>query len=161
MSPIRSKSGPIGAAKKKVAENVDRPRQDSETDNETLHPSRIIVLVTSAGGSSKIDAEQRRCRDLLIAKGLLFEEFDGCDIRNRNKREFLFRLSRSKAYPQIFIEMEGNVYKYVGLFHDLQEMIDSSEIPSDVRDQYNIKTFDEVFAGVAKGGPIFPLSSIW
>jgi hypothetical protein len=35
---------------------------------------KVVILITSMQSSAKIEADQRRCRDLFNAKGLEFEE---------------------------------------------------------------------------------------
>jgi hypothetical protein len=78
---------------------------------------------------------------------LLRWQMDGSDAFNRDKRDFLFSVSSVRSYPQIFLESDGNAFKYVGTWQYVQELLDNVDIPADVLAQHpDIQTFNTVSA---------------
>jgi hypothetical protein len=76
---------------------------------------------------------------------LLPFQMDGSDPLNRDKRDFLFSVSSVRSYPQIFLESDGNAFKYVGTWQHVQELLDNVDIPADVLAQHpDIQTFNTV-----------------
>jgi hypothetical protein len=74
-------------------------------------------------------------------------QMDGSDPFNRDKRDFLFSVSSVRSYPQIFLESDGNAFKYVGTWQHVQELLDNVDIPADVLAQHpDIQTFNTVSA---------------
>jgi hypothetical protein len=45
---------------------------------------------------------------------------------------------------QVFIESEGNVFRYVGTWATVQELLDAVDIPDELLAKHSIKTFDTV-----------------
>ena len=101
----------------------------------------------------------RSCCDPLILAVPCFSitQLDGADPENKNKRDFLFTVSKEKAYPQVFLESEGSAYKYVGTWDAIQELLDSSDIPEDVLAAHpEIKTFNKVSTRLSELAQLFP-----
>ncbi|CAM9493095.1 unnamed protein product [Chrysoparadoxa australica] len=123
---------------------------------------KCLILVSSLQHSAQQEAEQRRCRDLMNAMGLEFEEMDCADDTNTEKRDFLFGLSERKSvYPQIFLEGEQGC-KFVGMWSDIEQLIEMNDLPPDFLSKHpEIKTFDQVFKGVSRGMPTHNLPSVW
>ncbi|KAG5178385.1 hypothetical protein JKP88DRAFT_201617 [Tribonema minus] len=156
-------TGNATAAKPRVAHVAKKAKEPSKPPvRAPLVIRQVVILVSSYGGNPRHETEQRRCRDLFSGQGLVFEELDGANPENRDKRDFLFTLSNHKSYPQVFLESEGNIFKYVGTWPEIQEMLDSCDIPPEVLAKHpEIKTFDKVFGGVPTQAPSSTLSTVW
>ncbi|KAG5176195.1 hypothetical protein JKP88DRAFT_351161 [Tribonema minus] len=165
MSPVRtpaSEGGEEVAAAEQGSSSAGAGGGSTTTTTTTGPLTKIIVLVSSIGGSAKQSSDQRRCRDLFNAKGLLFEELDGGAAHYRDLREFLWGLSKERTYPQIYLESGGEKYKHVGNWQTIQELLDTCDMPPEFLEQHpEIRTFDKVFAAVPKGKPTHNLSTVW
>ncbi|CAM9499770.1 unnamed protein product [Phaeothamnion confervicola] len=100
--------------------NTTRPPSPSEPRGKLY--MKCIVLVSSLQSSVGQEADQRRMRDVLNAKGLLFVEVDGAQEENRATRTALFAISGLRGkYPQVFLQPPGDAAPtFVGTWEKLE-----------------------------------------
>ncbi|CAM9326021.1 unnamed protein product, partial [Choristocarpus tenellus] len=112
--------------------------------------SQCLVLVSSILSTVKQETNQRRTRDLLNAKGVMFEELDASDEKNVVKRKILFEFSGVRSYPQIFLESRKGVL-FVGVWEDLEELLEMGSLPQSFLDSHpEVQTFDRIFDGIPR-----------
>jgi len=98
------------------------------------------------------DQDQRRARDMLTSKGIVFEEIDGALEENKVRRNELFECSGARGkYPQIFINNSDGTLRFVGMWDQLETLNDLSQLPPETLAQNpDIETFEQVFGDVAR-----------
>ena len=73
---------------------------------------------------------------------------DGADPKNKEERDMLFGISKIRGnYPQIFTEAFNGTYAYVGGLNELQDLIDSDDIPYEMlQSSPELETFERKFS---------------
>ena len=76
-----------------------------------------------------------------------FEKVDGSYPDNKELRDVLFAVSGQRGkYPQCFLKEESGSYRFVGLWDEVESLIECNTIPADVlASNPQIKTFNQVF----------------
>ncbi|CAM9446398.1 unnamed protein product [Discosporangium mesarthrocarpum] len=122
---------------------------------------QCLVLVSSVQVTIKQETDQRRTRDLLNAKGLIFEELDAADESNHPMRDELIDVSGVHGYPQLFLEGPQGVM-FVGGWEDLADLVETDDLPEEyVKAHPEVETFDTMFEGVPRGKPKQDLPHVW
>eukprot|EP01084_Bolivina_argentea_P240522 404049_1 len=100
------------------------PKEDKE-------PLTCLLLVRCILSTLSQERDQRRCRNILQAKGIAIKELGG-DPANVEKRNFLFELSGQRGmYPLVFLCSPSDHYKFVGTWSNVEELIESGDLPKE------------------------------
>eukprot|EP01033_Poteriospumella_lacustris_P009560 gene9556-6856_t len=111
---------------------------------------RVIVLVSGLTTDQIQMVNTRRLEDLIAGKKFAFERVDGALAENKEIRDTLFGVSGHRGkYPQCFIADGTGGYRFVGLWEEIESLVDCDALPKEVLDSNpNIPTFSRVFADV-------------
>ncbi len=106
---------------------------------------KCILLHSSLATDQVQIVNSRRLEDVLIGNKIVFEKIDGSLSENKEIRDKLFAASNQRGkYPQCFLETDG-VYKFLGLWEQLEELVECDTIPADVLTANpSIQTFKKV-----------------
>lgn len=107
---------------------------------------RVIVLVSSLTSDQIQMVNSRRLEDLISGKKLAFERIDGALAEKKDIRDTLFGASGHRGkYPQCFIADGNGGYRFVGLWEEIESLVDCDALPKDVLDSNpGIPTFSKV-----------------
>ncbi len=132
----------------------------SKKDREPLTCLLLVSYILSTPGQ---ESDQRRCRNILQAKGIAVKEIDGGDPENVDKRNFLFKLSGQRGiYPLVFLCSASDHYKFVGTWSNVEELIELSDLPQEfLNDHPEISTFDKIFERATRQNPYHNLPERW
>jgi hypothetical protein len=74
------------------------------------------------------------------------EKIDGAYPDNKAIRDELFNISQHRGkYPQCFLKDESGAYKFVGLWEDVESLVECNTLPADVlASNPQIQTFNQV-----------------
>ncbi|CAK4082868.1 unnamed protein product [Aphanomyces euteiches] len=113
---------------------------------------KCIVLVSTQSFSAENKNNTNSLNAILNAKKIKREEVDGSAEENTQRRNDLFAISGVRGtYPQVFFQSEGDDKpQFVGLFETIQEMNEIDDLPAEIIEQNNLKTFSSVFADVER-----------
>ena len=109
--------------------------------------SQTCVFMHSSLATDQIQiVNSRRLEDTLIAKKIAFEKIDGSMQESKELRDILFGVSKQRGkYPQCFLRAEDGTYTFVGVWDEIESLIECDDIPADVLAQNpQIKTFSSV-----------------
>ena len=117
-------------------------------DEQNKAESVIVLLSTFATGSKSQIINSERALNLFQIKNVPCTTIDGADPDKKGKRDMLFAVSKVKGnYPQIFSKTYGGTYEYLGGLGELQDLIDSDDIPYELlQSNPEIKTFERSFS---------------
>mmetsp|Transcript_872 Transcript_872/g.1158 ORF Transcript_872/g.1158 Transcript_872/m.1158 type:complete len:118 (+) Transcript_872:26-379(+) len=116
-----------------------------------MSTGKCILLVSSLSTDPIQVVNTRRLQDAIESKKLLYETIDGSMAESKDQRDRLFSKSTIRKYPQCFIENDGGELEYVGIWDDIESLLDSDSLPADVLAAHpEIKTFTKVFERVRK-----------
>jgi hypothetical protein len=89
---------------------------------------RVVVLFTSTP-KTLVEVAQNRLYNVIAAKKLVADKFDGCLTENKEIRDKLFGISNKRGdYPQIFLK-RGDDYIFVGLWEQVMGVLKISIHP--------------------------------
>lgn len=115
--------------------------------------SKTCVFLHSSLSTDQIQiVNSRRLEDTLIAKNIVFTKIDGSEAEHKEFRDILFGVSKQRGkYPQCFLEADDKTYEFIGLWDEIESLIECEDIPAEILQQNpNIKTFSSVFADAKK-----------
>ena len=112
-------------------------------------------MVSGNGGGSTAAQEgnTRRCRDLLTARNVKFEELDGNDTELKEKRNEFFTISGVRGqYPQLFkLPVDGGTPVFVGVWEKIESLNECDDIPPEVLEANpSIETLTKVLSDCEK-----------
>jgi len=130
-------------------------------------PKKRLVVLLSRGVSDRTQkSNQQHALSILAARETPYEEVDGMDPTQKERREMLFGVSKIRGnYPQFFLvhsagggsKNEKTTYK--GNYHWIHELNDTVDLPQDIlAANPDLETWDRVlgdcehFEGGAGGG---------
>jgi hypothetical protein len=114
--------------------------------------SQTAVLLYSSLATDQIQVvNSRRLEDVLKGNKVQFDKVDGSYPDNKELRDVLFGVSGQRGkYPQCFLKDESGNYKFVGLWEELESLIECNTIPSEVlAANPQIQTFSQVSNSLA------------
>lgn len=117
--------------------------------------SQTCLFMYSSLATDQVQiVNSRRLEDTLAAKKIVFEKIDGSEAESKELRDILFGISKHRGkYPQCFLKAEDGTYTFLGLWEEIESLIECDDIPADVLAQNpQIKTFTSAFADVKKMG---------
>eukprot|EP01038_Epipyxis_sp_PR26KG_P012135 gene12135-16246_t len=116
--------------------------------------SKAVYLFSSISTDQIQAVNSRRLEDVLLGKQIEFLVVDGADPSVKELRDKLFAVSTIRGkYPQCFIEESDGNFKFVGLWEDIESLLDCDQLPAEVLEANpQINTFSKVFAEVSKRG---------
>jgi len=124
-----------------------------------MAPSKVVMLIANETNPTNLQNADK-LRTLFKSKKIVWEEIDGTDPNNKEKRSELFGISGLRAeYPQVFFQdSASSQYRFIGnygkvstLNENAQMVLSHPEIlehSPDVADQVFDKVFAEVMPGV-------------
>ena len=130
-------------------------------------PQKRLVILISKGVSDRAQkTNQQRALSILAARKTPYEEVDGMDPTQKERREMLFGVSKIRGnYPQFFLARStgrGSINEtttYLGNYDWIHELNDTVDLPQDVlAANPDLETWDRVlgdcesFGGGAAGG---------
>lgn len=94
---------------------------------------RAVMLFSSLSTDQIVVVNTRRLEDVLKGKKLSHDKVDGVLPENKEVRDKLFSVSGQRGkYPQCFIvDGEGN-YRFVGIWDEVESLVDCDALPSEV-----------------------------
>lgn len=93
---------------------------------------KCILLFSSLATDQIQLVNSRRLEDVLLGNKIQFDKVDGSLVENKEIRDKLFASSGLRGkYPQCFLESDG-VYRFIGLWDQIEELVESDTIPADV-----------------------------
>ena len=110
--------------------------------------SETAILLFSNLATDQIQVvNSTRLENVLAGNKIQFEKVDGSYPDNKELRDVLFGVSGQRGkYPQCFLKEESGSYRFVGLWDEVESLIECNTIPADVlASNPQIKTFDQVF----------------
>jgi hypothetical protein len=115
---------------------------------------RVIVLVSSLSTDQIQMVNTRRLEDVIAGKKYAFERIDGALAENKEVRDTLFGISGHRGkYPQCFVADENDGYRFIGLWEDIEQLIDCDALPKEVLEgNPSIPTLTKALADVPKTG---------
>jgi hypothetical protein len=127
-------------------------KERSQAIQESKMSQTAILLFSSLATDQIQVVNSRRLEDSLASKKLHFEKVDGSLIDNKEVRDTLFGISGQRGkYPQCFIKDSDNVIQFVGLWDEIESLLECDTLGAEVLEANpSIKTFDKVFANVAR-----------
>ena len=79
---------------------------------------KTVILYTSTP-KTLVEVAQNRLWNVVTAKKLVVDKYDGCLTENKEIRDKLFSISNKRGeYPQIFLK-KGDDYVFVGLWEEV------------------------------------------
>ena len=139
----------------------------SKVGAKSAAPKKRLVVLISKGVSDRAQkTNQQRALSILAARKTPYEEVDGMDPTQKERREMLFGVSKIRGnYPQFFLACtagRGSINEtttYLGNYHWIHELNDTVDLPQDIREANpDLETWDRVmgdcepFEGGAGGG---------
>mmetsp|Transcript_11851 Transcript_11851/g.19538 ORF Transcript_11851/g.19538 Transcript_11851/m.19538 type:complete len:118 (+) Transcript_11851:123-476(+) len=111
-----------------------------------------VILFSSLTADQIQEINTRRMEDSLSGRKAQFEKVDGALPENKEVRDVLFGLSGQRGkYPQCFLKGVDGQYTFVGLWEEVESLMECDEIPAEILSANpQIKTFTQVFANVVK-----------
>ena len=109
--------------------------------------SYTSVLLFSSLATDQIQVvNSRRLEDALVGRKIQFEKVDGSMVEQKELRDVLFSVSGQRGkYPQCFLKGEDGSYQFVGLWEDVEGLLECDTIPAEVlASNPQIKTFEQV-----------------
>lgn len=109
--------------------------------------SETAILLFSSVSTDQIQVvNSRRLEDVLAGNKLKFDKVDGSYPDNKELRDVLFGLSGQRGkYPQCFLRDESGTHRFVGMWDEIEGMIECDTLPADVlAANPQIKTFQQV-----------------
>ena len=127
---------------------------------------RLVVLISKGVSDRAQKTNQQRALSILAARKTPYEEVDGMDPTQKERREMLFGVSKIRGnYPQFFLAHaagRGSINEtttYLGNYHWIHELNDTVDLPQDIlAANPDLETWDRVmgdcepFEGDAGGG---------
>lgn len=113
--------------------------------------SQTAVLLYSSLATDQIQVvNSRRLEDVLKGNKVQFEKVDGSYPDNKDLRDILFGVSGQRGkYPQCFLKDESGSYTFVGLWEEVESLIECDTIPAEVlAANPQIKTFAQVWTTI-------------
>src|SRR5690348_16044518 len=93
----------------------------------------VIMLLSSLSADQIVVVNTRRLEDVLKGKKLKHIKIDGVLQENKEIRDTLFNVSGIRGkYPQCFIADDDNNYRFVGMWDEIESLVDCDAIPADV-----------------------------
>ena len=141
--------------------------QSSKAGAPSAAPKKRLVVLISMGVSDRAQkTNQQRALSILNARKTPYEEVDGMDSTQKERREMLFGVSKIRGnYPQFFLACStgrgsmNETTTYLGNFQWLHELNDTFDLPQDILTANpDLETWDralgdcEPFEGGAGGG---------
>eukprot|EP00607_Mallomonas_marina_P008207 CAMPEP_0182416614 /NCGR_PEP_ID=MMETSP1167-20130531/973_1 /TAXON_ID=2988 /ORGANISM="Mallomonas Sp, Strain CCMP3275" /LENGTH=177 /DNA_ID=CAMNT_0024589553 /DNA_START=85 /DNA_END=618 /DNA_ORIENTATION=+ len=110
---------------------------------------KCILLMSSTASDAIVEQNQRRILDLMAAHKVDYIEIDGANPDNKEKRNELFNVSKSRGkYPQCFIEKEGNI-RFIGLWEEIESLVENDSLPQEILSANpDMPTFNKIFSTV-------------
>jgi hypothetical protein len=107
---------------------------------------RAVILYSSLSTDQIQIVNTRRLEDAVLGKKLAHNKIDGASPENKDIRDKLFGISGQRGkYPQFFIATETEDYRFVGLWEEIESLLDCDSLPEDVlAGNPNIPTFSKV-----------------
>lgn len=112
--------------------------------------SHTCVFLYSSLATDQIQVvNSRRLEDSLSGRKIQFEKVDGSLAENKEVRDIMFASSGQRGkYPQCFLKSDGGDYVFVGLWEEIEGLLECDTIPAEVlAANPQIKTFEQVFKG--------------
>lgn len=109
--------------------------------------SQTAVLLYSSLATDQIQVvNSRRLEDVLKGNKIQFEKVDGSYPDNKDLRDILFGVSGQRGkYPQCFLKDDSGSYTFVGLWEEVESLVECDTIPAEVlAANPQIKTFAQV-----------------
>lgn len=93
---------------------------------------RAVMLFSTLSTDQVVMVNTRRLEDSLKGKKLVFDKVDGVLPENKEVRDKLFAISGQRGkYPQCFVT-EGDSYRFVGMWDDIESLLDCDGLPAEV-----------------------------
>lgn len=106
----------------------------------------VVILCTSAP-QTLVEVAQNRLDNVITAKKLAVERYDGCLPENKELRDKFFTLSAQRGkYPQVFLRKDDDSYTFVGLWEQVESLLECDSFPGLQPEQ----TFKGVFANAKR-----------
>ena len=114
--------------------------QSSNAGAPSAAPKKRLVVLISKGVSDRTQkTNQQRALSILNARKTPYEEVDGMDSTQKERREMLFGVSKIRGnYPQFFLACStgrvsmNETTKYLGNYQWLNELNDTVDLPQDI-----------------------------
>eukprot|EP01039_Chlorochromonas_danica_P000503 gene503-542_t len=109
--------------------------------------SETAVFLYSSLATDQIQiVNTRRLEDVLNGNKLVFLKVDGSQAGEKEIRDQLFSVSGHRGkYPQCFIKGEDGSFRFVGLWEEVESLVDCDALPADIlAANPNISTFKKV-----------------
>ena len=109
--------------------------------------SHTCVFLYSSLATDQIQVvNSRRLEDSLSGRKIQFEKVDGSLAENKEMRDIMFASSGQRGkYPQCFLKSESGGYNFVGLWEEIESLLECDTIPPEVlAANPTIKTFEQV-----------------
>ena len=79
---------------------------------------KVVIIYTSTP-KTLVEVAQNRLWNVVTAKKINAEKYDGCLTENKELRDQLFSISNKRGeYPQVFIR-KGDEYVFIGLWEQV------------------------------------------
>mmetsp|Transcript_71749 Transcript_71749/g.149812 ORF Transcript_71749/g.149812 Transcript_71749/m.149812 type:complete len:118 (-) Transcript_71749:114-467(-) len=113
---------------------------------------QCIFLCSSLSTDQIQVVNSRRLEDTLVGRKIQCEKIDGSLVENKEVRDVLFGVSNMRGkYPQCFLKSEDGSFHFVGLWDEVESLIECDTLPEDVLSANpDIKTFTKVFANAQR-----------
>ena len=83
---------------------------------------KLVYLYSSVPANASVDALQRRVKAILDAKGFAYDDVDGANADNKERRSELWAVSEKRAvYPQLFAVDAGSI-KFIGDGEEIESL---------------------------------------
>lgn len=120
-----------------------------------MAPRQVVMLVANETNPTNL-RNAERLRTLFFAKRIVWEEIDGTDPSNKEKRGALFGISILPfQYPQVFfMDSESGEYRFIGNYNRVSTLNENAEMlrenPEILANHPDLadEVFDKVFAEV-------------
>lgn len=88
----------------------------------------------------------RRLETALEGKRVVYEKIDGARAESKDIRDQLFAVSGQRGkYPQLFIKNEDESYTFLGLWEEIESLLDCDELDAGIlASNPTIQTFKTV-----------------
>ena len=92
-----------------------------------------FVLVSGLTTDQIQMVNTRRLESLIEGKKYAFERIDGALADNKEIRDTLFGISGQRGkYPQCFVADGNGGYRFIGLWEEVEQLVDCDALPQDV-----------------------------
>lgn len=112
----------------------------------------VVLLWSSLTTDTLSPIHTQRLENVLVGNKVVFEKIDGSMAEVKEQRDKLFAVSEKRGkYPQCFIKDAKGDITFVGMWEEIEGMVECDSYPPEVLEQNpGIPTFQKAFCEVQR-----------